>query len=226
MTGKVFISWSGGKDSCLAAYQAKASGLEISYLLNMVTEDGERSWTHGLSAELLQKQAEAVGIPLVQKQTTLADYEARFKNVLLELKRQGVSGGVFGDIDIEEHREWVTRVCHAVEITPYLPLWGQRQELILRGFIKMGFEAVVVTARADLFGEEWLGRRVDRSFVQDLAKLKETNNITLCGEAGEYHTFVVDGPLFRQKIGLVETSKVCRDGYWFLEITKSSLGPR
>lgn len=220
---QVFASWSGGKDSCLACYQAAVSGLEVSCLLNMITEDGKRSWTHGLSIELLQMQSQAIGIPLVQRQTTMANYETEFKDLLLTLKQTGISGGVFGDIDLEEHREWIDRICREAEITPYLPLWGQNQEKILRSFIASGFEAIIVVARADLFGEEWLGRKIDLEFLSHLAELKQTSGIQPCGEAGEYHTFVIDGPLFEQRVEILETNKVLKEGHWFLEILTSDL---
>ena len=100
---QVFTSWSGDKDSCLACYQAVNSRLKVRYLLNMVTEDGRRSWTHGQSVELLQSQSQAIGIPLIQRQTTMANYEAEFKDALLSLKQKGVTEGVFGDIELEEH---------------------------------------------------------------------------------------------------------------------------
>ncbi len=220
---QVFVSWSGGKDSCFACYQAAVSSLKVRYLLNMITEDGKRSWTHGLSTELLQMQSQAIGIPLVQRQTSMANYETEFKDTLLILKQTGISGGVFGDIDLEEHREWVDRICRQTGITPYLPLWGQSQEKILRNLIASGFEAIIVAARADLFGEEWLGRKIDWEFLSHLAKLKQTSDIQPCGEAGEYHTFVIDGPLFNQRIEILETNKVLREGRWFLEILKGEL---
>ncbi|MBA7683038.1 hypothetical protein ES703_91394 [subsurface metagenome] len=220
---QVFTSWSGGKDSCLACYRASASGLKVRYLANMITEDGKRSWTHGLSSELLQVQSQAIGIPLIQRRTTMANYETTFKDMLLTLKGEGVSGGVFGDIDLEEHRQWVERVCREVEMTPYLPLWGQSQETVLSDFVRLGFEAIVVAVRADLFGEEWLGRKVDLDFINYLVELRETEDFTLCGEAGEYHTLVTDGPIFSQRLEILETNKVLREGHWFLEILKSEL---
>jgi len=189
----------------------------------MITEDGKRSWTHGLSAELLEVQSQAIGIPLIQRRTTMANYETEFKNMLLALKPEGMRGGVFGDIDLEEHRQWIDRICQQVDIIPYLPLWGQSQEAILKDFTGLGFEAIVVVARADLFTQEWLGHKIDLDFLSHLSELKQTNEIQLCGEAGEYHTFVTDGPLFNQRIEILETNKVLRDGYWFLEILKYAL---
>ena len=217
---QVFTSWSGGKDSCFAFYQASADGLKVRCLLNMITKDGKRSWTHGLSTELLQIQSRAIGIRLVQRQTTAANYETEFKDVLLTLKGEGITGGVFGDIDVEEHRQWIERVCQQGGIMPYLPLWGRNQEKIMRDFIDAGFEAVIVAAKADLLDEKWLGHKVDLDF---LSEQKKKTDITPCGEVGEYHTLVIDGPLFKERLEILETNKVFREGHWFLEILKCEL---
>ena len=220
---KVFTSWSGGKDSCFACYRAAEAGLEVRCLINMMVEDAKRSWSHGLSSELLQMQAQAIGIPLVQRWSTMANYGNDFGDVILALKEDGVGGGVFGDIDLEAHREWIERLCQQVDIAPYLPLWGLAQEQIMRDFIGLGFEAIIVVTRADLFGEEWLGRKVDLNFLSRLVELEKTSGVTVCGEAGEYHTFVTDGPLFKQRVEIVEASRELREGHWFLEIAKSRL---
>lgn len=220
---QVFTSWSGGKDSCLACYRAVVSGLKVRYLANMLTEDGQRSRTHGLSADVLQVQAQAIGIPLVQRRTTWNSFEAKFKNMLRAFKQQGIEGGVFGDIDLDEHREWIERVCREVDITPYLPLWGESQDEILRNFIDLDFEAIVVATKADILGKEWLGRKINLDFINQLAEIKETKDITLCGEAGEYHTLVTNGPLFQKKVEIKEIRKVLRDEHWFLEILATNL---
>lgn len=216
---QVFVSWSGGKDSCLACYRAIASGLKVSYLANTVTEDGKRSCSHGLAANVIEVQSQAMGIPVIQQRTTWDTYEAEFKKMALALKEEGVDGGVFGDIDFEPHREWVEKICGEVGVMPYLPLWGDSQHKILREFIDLEFEAIVIVTKADLMGEEWLGRRLDLDFINQLSQLSETKPITPCGEAGEYHTLVIDGPLFKQKIELLETDRIKRGEHWFLEIT-------
>lgn len=216
---RVFASWSGGKDCCLACYQAIVSGLKVCYLANTVTEDGKRSRSHGLSADVIKVQSQAIGIPLVQQRTTWDTYEAEFKNLLRTFKQEGVEGGVFGDIDFEEHRQWIERVCQEVDIIPYLPLWGERQDKIMRDFIDLGFKAIVIATKADLLGEEWLGRKIDPDFIKHLGELRETKNITLCGEAGEYHTLVIDGPLFKKRLEILKAKNVLRDEHWFLEIS-------
>jgi len=223
---RVFVSWSGGKDSCLAGYLATMSGLKISYLANTVSEDGKWSRSHGMTSDIIKMQSEAIEIPLVQQPVTDEGYEAGFKKMISALKEEGIEGGVFGDIDFNEHREWIERVCRDMDVIPHLPLWGKSQDQIMRDFVNLGFEAVVVATRADLLGEEWLGRKVDSDFIMDLEELSKTKQITLCGEAGEYHTVVIYGPLFQQRIEIMETDRVLRGNNWFLEILKSELRER
>lgn len=217
---KVFVSWSGGKDCSYARYLAEQSGLEVKSLLNMVSEDGKISWSHNMPTAILEAQSQAMGIPLLQHRTNQADYEAEFRNAIGILKKQGITGGVFGDIDFEPHREWVTRVCRDAGVEPLLPLWGMSQDKIINDFVATGHKAKVVVTNAEFLGEEWLGRMVNKGFIADLKKLEKSKNITLCGEAGEYHTLVIDGPLFKKKMVVRETSKNLREGYWFLDINK------
>ncbi|MBI2979769.1 MAG: diphthine--ammonia ligase [Chloroflexi bacterium] len=220
---QVFISWSGGKDCCLAGYLATLDGCQVRYLANTVSEDGQRSRSHGLPSWVLREQSRAIGIPLVQRRTGQDNYEAEFKDMLRGFRHEGIDGGVFGDIDFIEHRQWVERVCQDVDITAHLPLWGRSQDKILRDFISLGFEAVVVATKAELLGEEWLGRKIDLNFIRDLAELSKTREITPCGEAGEYHTLVTDGPLFQKRLEITETRNIRRDEHWFLEIQKCEL---
>ncbi len=223
---QVFVSWSGGKDCSLAAYMATSQGLQVRYLANTVNEDGQQSRSHGLSAGVLKMQARAMGIPLVQRPTGKDNYEAEFKSMIRNFKKEGITGGVFGDIDFNEHRVWIDRVCQDVAITPHFPFWEQNQTEIMSDFINFGFKAIVVATRADILGEEWLGRKVDLDFVKYLAELGKTKPITPCGEAGEYHTLVIDGPLFKQRLEILETNRALIDGHWFLNILKSELSDK
>lgn len=223
---KAFVSWSGGRDSCLAGYKAMLEGLDVSHLLNFLSRDGRKSVSHGIKSELLCAQAEAVGIPIIQRRTTWKTYEQEFKKAASKLKRLGVEVGVFGDIDSQPHRDWIGRVCGEMGIKPVWPLWKRERESILNEFIGAGFVAVVVATKADLLGEEWVGRRLDEDFVEDL---KKHQNVDFCGEHGEYHTFVIDGPIFKRKIDILESSKKLkkysivrakREWHWLLDILR------
>jgi len=213
---KSFVSWSGGKDACFSYYRAvKDNNVEAKVLLNMVSEDGKASRTHGISSRLLRLQAEAIGVDIVQKKTGWNQYETEFKKAAEEFKNRGILTGVFGDIDLDEHREWVERVCGESGISPIFPLWQKKREGLLAGFIKAGFEAIVVSVNRNALGPQWLGRKIDENFVSDLKKLK---TVDLCGEAGEYHTFVYNGPIFKNKINFTVGEKILDDKYWFLEL--------
>jgi len=207
-------SWSGGKDSCLSCYKAMSKGIEVSCLLNFVSNDG-RCMSHGLNSKLMVAQSKAIGIPIIQREVTSDTYEEGFKAAMRELKRMGMHDVVFGDIqDIPGHEGWVNRVCSEIGITPIKPLWGLDREDILNNFVDEGFEAIVVKVKADPFSEEWLGRKVDKSFIEDLQKLRDTCDFDICGELGEYHTFVTDGPIFKKRIRVLESKRMLGQGYW------------
>jgi len=214
----VFASWSGGKDCCLAMHRAVAGGLDVRYLANTVTGDGERSRSHGISSAVIRKQAEALGIPIMQQRTEGDNYEAQFITMLKVFEKEGIEGGVFGDIDFNPHRDWIERVCAEAGMTPHLPLWGEDQKKLMEEFIDAGFEAVVVAVKAEIFGEEMLGRKIDRDFINQIDKLSRTIDITPCGEAGEYHTLVIDGPRFKKRLEITESRKVTRDERHFLDV--------
>ena len=213
---RVFASWSGGKDCCLALHRATVSGMDVRYLANTVTEDGQRSCSHGIAAAVIRRQAEALGIPIVQQPTKGDNYEAQFVKMLKVFKAEGIDGGVFGDIDFNPHRAWIERVCGAAGITPHLPLWLEDQTKLMEEFIATGYIAVVVAVKAELLGEEVLGRRIDRDFLAYIAGLDK--GITPCGEAGEFHTLVIDGPLFKKRLEITASRKETRGDHHFLEI--------
>ena len=216
---KAFACWSGGKESMLSLCRGRNSGIDISHLVNMVTEDGEHSRTHGLASEVLRLQAESMNIRLRQRKTSWEDYENQFKEVVTSLKEEGIEAGIFGDIDLQGHRDWVERVSGELGIEPVLPLWGEKRRQLMKEFLAIGCEAVVVATRADTMGEEWLGRRVDEAFLKDLGE----RGIDLCGEGGEYHTLVTRSPLFRKPLAIVAGKKRQRGDHWFLDIPRAEL---
>lgn len=213
------VSWSAGKDSCLSLHRAVSQGLQVRFLLNMVNSDAGRSMSHGLDPRLIAAQADALGIPLVQQKTTWDTYEDNFKQTVADMRQQGVEVVVFGDIDIEGHRQWVERVCAELGVTPLLPLWGDDPAALLYEFVNAGFEALVVTVRVGMLGEEWLGRTLDRKLVAELLRLGADTGVHPCGEQGEYHTLVVDGPLFKKRLTIGDVSTIPREGYLFLDIS-------
>lgn len=214
---KAFVSWSGGKDSSLACYRAMRNGIKIFCLVNMLSEQGDYSRSHGISSELIKAQAEAIGIPIVQRKTTWESYEEEFKKTLMELKKQGVEAGVFGDIDLQEHRDWVERICSETGIKAILPLWNEERERLLVEFINSGFKAIVCATNSSFLGSEWLGREVDFDFIKDL---KALGHIDLCGEKGEYHTFVYDGPIFKAPVRFFSEKWMQRDRNLFLKVKR------
>jgi diphthine-ammonia ligase len=220
---RFFCSWSGGKDSCLALYRAKTNGAIPSYLVTMLVEDGTRTRSHGLATTVVQQQALSLGIPLATAATSWAQYETSFINALRRLKTQHVSAGVFGDIDIDRHREWEQKVCQAAQLRAYLPLWKSERQVLLQEFLDLGFSAMIVATNAGTLGPEFLGRALDRELIARFAD----QGIDPSGENGEYHTIVVDGPLFAQPLALTPGETVQRDGYWFLDlgIKPASDGP-
>jgi uncharacterized protein (TIGR00290 family) len=212
----VFISWSGGKESSLSCFRVMQNqNLKVEYLLNMITEDGKHSRSHGLSVNLLKLQAEAMEIPIVQRKVTWEGYEEEFKKALLSFKARGIQAGVFGDIDLKVHRDWVERVCKEVGIQSILPLWKEKREELLNEFIQAGFKAIVVSANTDFLGREWLEKEINKRFIEEL-RIK--GDIDFCGERGEYHTFVYDGPIFKKPVEFTIGKKVLKDKHWFLEL--------
>jgi diphthine-ammonia ligase len=223
---KVFISWSGGKDSSYACYLARKSGMDVRYLLNMMDEKGEWSFVHRFPLEVLKQQSEATGIPLLHSPSTMNTYEDDFTRNIEKMKKDGVEGGVFGDIDLEEHREWVENICKRSGVYAHLPMWGLSQDAVMADFIAQGFKAVIIACNEKYFGEEWLGRQVDKKFFNQLKEMQKTSDVSTCGEAGEYHTLVTDGPIFSKRIKILKTENRYNNGYWFLEIQKSELRDR
>lgn len=202
-------SWSGGKDSCFACYSAIRKGIEVSHLVHFVRENN----LHGVAAEFIRLQTELSGITIVQREVSSNNFESEFKDTIRNIGN--VKGMVFGDIYLEEHRSWIERVCRDLGIKALLPIWGIKTEKLMNDFINEGFEAIVVSGKQDVLDKEWIGHKVDNRLME---YLKKKPGVDVCGENGEYHTFVVGGPLFKGKIDINETQITERDDHWFLDI--------
>ena len=209
-----FCSWSGGKDSCLALYLAVLKGGRPSCLLTMLTEGGDKSRSHGLPLQVLQNQARALGIPLVVRSASWEEYTSVFAEVLREFKSRQIEHGVFGDIDIDDHLQWVKGVCKPIGITPYHPLWRQHRKQLLTDFLQAGFKATIVVVQGDKLDKSFLGRELDVAVLDEI----EAQGADAAGENGEYHTVVTDGPLFSAPLSLRFGEPFEEDGYWFINI--------
>lgn len=215
--GKVVVSWTGGKDGCYSCYRVMQDGYRVSYLLNF--RNVKKTGSHEINPGIIRAQSEALGVPLIQRDFT--SYEEEFKKVVADLRAQGekIDGAAFGHI--QTHKMLVDRICRDLQIEQLLPIWKQDSEKVLREIIGCGFEVFVVSAKDGLLGKEWLGRRIDEQFISDLRDLD--SHIDPCGEDGEFHTFVADGPMFKKKIVITGSEPVLKEGYWFLNITDYSL---
>lgn len=220
----IVASWSGGKDSCFACYKAIQAGHDVSQLLIMMSDPSTSNF-HMISSDMLDAQSQAIGIPIVKWTTTPDTYEQDFKKALLQMKTKGVEGVVTGDVyDVALHEAgWLDRVCKEVGLTPVKPLWHRDTQQILAEFISEGFKATLVRVKTDALGMEWLGREINKEFFDDLLKL---GTVDLCGENGEFHTFVTDGPLFKKRIEILESEKVKLNGNGRLVIKRFEVKPK
>jgi len=218
---KAISSWSGGKDSCLACYKAIQQGYDVKLLLNFVSRESKRGCFHGIEARLLKFQADLIGIPLEQREVSpdMNKYEEEFKAAVNQLRGKDIGSMVFGDIYLLEHESWIERVCGDLKIKPLEPLWENDPENIINEFVRSGFKAIIVSCKADIMGKEFLGRYVDKSLVKEL----KNRGICPCGEKGEFHTLVVDGPIFSKPIKILEAEPIIKESFWkhwFLDIKK------
>jgi diphthine-ammonia ligase len=213
---KAFVSWSGGKDCMLALDRfLQYPENEVVCLVNMCDDQSNRSRSHGLTREAVSKQAQAMGVALRQQKTNSTQYESRFKEVIADLKKEGVTAGVFGDLYLMEHRVWIERVCREAGVIPVFPLWENDTKALLSEFIEAGFEAITVAVRESLLPESWLGRKLDHSFYDEITALQ---GIDPCAENGEYHSFVFNGPLFAHPVEFRTGSRRTANNHFYLEI--------
>jgi diphthine-ammonia ligase len=190
------VMWSGGKDSALAAQRARRDGREIACLVNFYDEETGRVRFHATRTELIAAQADAIGVPLLQRGTTWPGFEAAFRETLDTLAREGIEGIVFGDIHLADVRAWYEVRVLAAGLAHIEPLWAERPRDLLAEFVASGGRAVVTCCESAKLDEAWLGRIIDDQFVRDIASIP----IDPCGENGEYHSFAFAGPLFGRAV--------------------------
>ena len=188
-------------------------------MITMFDEAAARSRSHGLRPEILDAQADRLGLRRVIGRCTWQTYDAEFSGALAQVKADGVTHVVFGDILFDEHRAWAEAQCAAHGLTAVEPLFGTPTPALFDEWTASGADAIIVTARAEFLEESWLGRPLRREMRGELERL----GVDLCGERGEYHTAVTNSPLFSAPIDVVQGERVLRSDCWALDIEVRSL---
>jgi uncharacterized protein (TIGR00290 family) len=212
---RVAVSWSGGKDSCLALHRCLAQGAAPATLLTIFDEPLQRSRSHGLRPEVVRAQAECMGLPLRVAGASWATYEVTFRAQLAALRDEGVHDIVFGDIDLPAHREWEERVCAEAGVRAHLPLWLGDRRALLAEFWAAGFICHVIAVDARCLDASVLGAELTPDLVDSFV----ARGIDACGENGEFHTVVVAGPCFRRSLPLVFGEVVMSGGCLAIDAT-------
>jgi len=217
---KAAISWSGGKDCCLALLRAW-DAMDVVTMVTMFDEDGKRSRSHGLRPEVVAAHAGRLGLEPLSARCSWDTYTEQYSALLSRLPERGITHVVFGDIIGETHRDWNERVCRAHGLTPHMPLWAEPTARLVRDFIARGGEARLVTVRPPLLDESWLGLAVTEETVNRM----ESVGIDPCGEFGEYHTVVTNCPRFASPLRLVLGERVQRGGCWAIDVALEPSSP-
>lgn len=219
MKKKAVFSWSTGKDSALALHSIlKQKEYEIVSLVTTVTEDYGRVSMHGLRVELLDQQAQSIGIPLkkifIPKECTNEIYEKSFSDGMQEYIDSGIRNIVFGDIFLEDVKNYRLKQMDQIGMKCIFPIWHENSLELANSFIDQGFRAKTICVDSKVLGEQFAGREYDRSFLSQLP-----DNIDKCGENGEFHTFTYDGPYFKNRVECKAGDIVLRnDRFYYCDI--------
>lgn len=224
---EAFFSWSGGKDSTLALHiLLEEANIDVVCLLTTVNSHYQRIAMHGVREQLLVQQAESIGIPLnivyLPEMPSMEIYEQIIGNEFKRLHSAGITHGVFGDIFLSDLKLYREQQLSRYQLNAEFPLWGRSSRSIIEQFISLGYKTIVVCAQEGL--EDFCGRVIDLDFLNDLPE-----HIDPCGENGEFHSFVFDGPLFKKPICFELGEKVYRTfehpvdkgqpaGFWYVDL--------
>jgi uncharacterized protein (TIGR00290 family) len=215
MKNRILLAWSGGKDSALALYELKQQpNFEIAALLTTVTQGYDRISMHGVRRSLLAKQANALGLPLdeivIPQQCSNEIYDERMQHTLEKYQKEGVSSAAFGDLFLQDVRSYREERMARIGMKALFPLWDLDTSDLARRFIKLGFKAIIVCVDTEKLGQEFAGRDFDAAFLHDLPA-----GVDPCGENGEFHSFVYDGPIFSQPVKVQKGEKALRDNRFY-----------
>jgi uncharacterized protein (TIGR00290 family) len=219
---EVLMSWSGGKDSCLALYEVQQSHeYQVGALLTTITEDYGRISMHGVRCELLEQQVAAFGLSLhrvlISKDATNQEYETKFIAACDSYIDKGIDSIIFGDLFLEDIRRYRDELLARHNLRGIYPVWLRNTTELINKFIELGFKAIVTCVDAKVLGPEFAGQLVDNDFVSSLPPFVDP-----CGENGEFHTFVFDGPNFKQPVRFSQGEIVQREGFWFCDLLPES----
>jgi uncharacterized protein (TIGR00290 family) len=214
----ILFCWSGGKDSAMALHTLLQQGeFRVAALLTTVTEGYERISMHGVRRELLERQAQSIGLPLhevrIPPQCVNPIYEARMEEALRMYLEEGVRKVAFGDIFLEDLRAYREKNLARIGMTAIFPIWKCNTRELIRAFHAHQFRAVAVCVDSKVLDPSFAGRELDESFFRDLPPHADP-----CGENGEFHTFVFDGPIFQSPIPFRTGEIVNRDGFVFCDL--------
>lgn len=210
-TLKTYFNWSTGKDSALALhYLLQDKDYSVEHLLTSINAHHNRVSMHGLRRELLLEQVGALGIPNstieLPEQPSMTEYEDLMKQGVTRLQGNGFECAAFGDIFLEDLKQYREQQLAAFNIKTAFPLWKKDTRELLNDFIELGFKAIVVCIKSDLLDVSFAGRIIDEDFIHDLPP-----GVDACGENGEFHTFCYDGPLFKKPVPFVVGEKIYRE---------------
>ena len=235
---KSYFNWSGGKDSSLALYHAlKDKNFSIEKLLTSVNQTYGRISMHGVREELLDAQVKEIGIPLqklmLQDQPSMSDYEKVLRKNVDQLKEEGFVNSMFGDIFLEDLKKYREEKLAEVGVSAHFPIWKRDTKELLNEFLDLGFKTILVCVKSEVLDQSFAGRIINKDFINDLP-----DNVDPCGENGEFHTFVFDGPIFKNPIPIEIGETVFREykqpkntddtcngsstshmGFWFTDLT-------
>jgi len=222
---KAIFNWSGGKDSAMALYQVQQEKqFDIQYLMTSVNATSERISMHGVRNDLLEAQAKSLGLPLkklfLPESSEMDVYEKHLFEIMNRFKTEGIDYSIFGDIFLEDLKVYREKQLQKVDMQGVFPLWKKDTQYLIEQFIDLGFKTILTAVDESKLTKEFAGRVIDKDFLKDLP-----SNVDPCGENGEFHTFVYDGPNFKKsiafEIGETIHKKYSYDkeyGFWFCDL--------
>ena len=215
---EIVFSWSGGKDSAFALYEVERVGIyRVTRLFTTLTEGYDRISMHGVRRVLLEQQARSIGLPLdmlyIPKNGTNKEYESRLAELLEKYKRQNIRSVGFGDLFLADIRAYREKNLSKIKMQAVFPLWKKDTTQLAKNFLTLGFKAIVVCVDPKALDPSFTGRVIDAGFLNDLP-----SPVDPCGENGEFHSFVFDGPIFSEAIKFTVGEIVLRDGFYFCDL--------